>query len=59
MYLRRFVRARHEAGGRGAGPRHLAAVAGAVIVVLTAVVSPLDRLGEDYLFSAHMVQHSC
>ena len=57
IYLRRFARARREAGGRGAGARHLAAFAGAVIVIVVAVISPLDRLGEEYLFSAHMVQH--
>jgi putative membrane protein len=57
VYLRRFFRARREAGGRGAGARHLLAFAGAVIVVVVAVISPLDRLGEEYLFSAHMVQH--
>jgi cytochrome c oxidase assembly factor CtaG len=57
IYVRRWIRARRESGGRGAGLRHLAAFAGAVIVVLAAIVSPLDRLGEDYLFSAHMVQH--
>src|SRR4051812_1049633 len=28
-----------------------------LVVILVALVSPLDRLGEDYLFSAHMVQH--
>ena len=57
VYLRRFAQARREAGGRGAGMRHLAAFAGAVTLVVIAVISPLDRLGEEYLFSAHMVQH--
>ncbi|WP_052891119.1 cytochrome c oxidase assembly protein [Thermogemmatispora carboxidivorans] len=28
-----------------------------VLVILLALVSPLDELGDDYLFSAHMVQH--
>jgi cytochrome c oxidase assembly factor CtaG len=28
-----------------------------VLVLLLALVSPLDRLGDDYLLSAHMVQH--
>jgi putative membrane protein len=57
FYLRRFTRAREEAGGRGAGALQLAAFAGAVLVMLIALVSPLDALGEDYLFSMHMVQH--
>jgi putative membrane protein len=28
-----------------------------VLALLGALVSPIDRLGEDYLFSAHMLQH--
>ncbi|HET8673811.1 MAG TPA: cytochrome c oxidase assembly protein [Thermoleophilaceae bacterium] len=57
IYLRRFIHAREEAGGRGAGPLQLAAFIGSVIVLLAALVSPIDGLGEDYLFSMHMVQH--
>jgi putative membrane protein len=57
VYVRRFRAARREAGGRGAGVRHAVAFAAAVLVLLIALVSPIDRLGEDYLFSIHMVQH--
>jgi putative membrane protein len=57
FYLRRFIHARAEAGGRGAGAPQLAAFTGAVVVLLIAFVSPIDALGEDYLFSMHMVQH--
>src|SRR5947209_18700473 len=57
VYVRRFRAARREAGGRGAGARHALAFAGAVVVLLIALISPVDRLGEDYLFSIHMVQH--
>jgi putative membrane protein len=57
FYARRFRQARREEGGRGAGPWQAAAAAGAVLVLLIALVSPIDRLGEDYLFSMHMVQH--
>ena len=57
LYLWRFGVARREAGGRGAGPARLAAFAGAVLVLALALLSPLDELGERYLFSAHMVQH--
>jgi cytochrome c oxidase assembly factor CtaG len=57
LWIRRYREVRRESGPRGAGPRHLAAFIGAIVVLLTALVSPLDGLGEDYLFSAHMVQH--
>lgn len=30
-----------------------------VLLMLFALVSPLDELGDDYLFSAHMLQHLC
>jgi cytochrome c oxidase assembly factor CtaG len=57
IYVRRFIHAREEAGGRGAGLPQFAAFVGAVVVLLIALVSPVDALGEDYLFSMHMVQH--
>jgi putative membrane protein len=57
IYLWRFREARREAGGRGASLKEAAAFTGAAIAILIALVSPLDRLGEDYLFSAHMLQH--
>lgn len=57
IYVRRFRRARKEAGGRGAGPRQAAFFAAGMLALLAALVSPIDALGEDYLFSAHMVQH--
>ena len=57
FYLRRFRQVRRTSGPRGASTRHLVAFAGSIIVILIALVSPLDGLGEDYLFSAHMVQH--
>src|SRR5436305_6800251 len=57
VYVRRFMHAREEAGGRGAGLPQFAAFVGAVVVLLIALVSPVDALGEDYLFSMHMVQH--
>lgn len=57
VYVRRFRAARREEDGRGAGwPQALAFGAG-VFALLLAVASPIDGLGEDYLFSAHMVQH--
>jgi len=60
VYVRRFRAVRREAGGgkvRGAGALQATAFAGAVLALLLALASPLDRLGEDYLFSAHMLQH--
>ncbi|HEX5909828.1 MAG TPA: cytochrome c oxidase assembly protein [Thermoleophilaceae bacterium] len=57
IYVRRFRRARREAGGRGAGwPQALAFAAG-MLALVAALASPVDALGEEYLFSAHMVQH--
>jgi cytochrome c oxidase assembly factor CtaG len=57
IYVWRFRQARAEAGPRGAGALQAAAFAGAMLALLAALVSPLDRLGEEYLFSAHMLQH--
>ncbi len=30
-----------------------------MLIMLLALISPLDSLGDDYLFSAHMLQHLC
>ncbi|MEA2492344.1 MAG: putative rane protein [Thermoleophilaceae bacterium] len=57
IYVRRFREVRRSSGPRGAGARQLAAFIGSLVVIVAALVSPLDGLGEDYLFSAHMVQH--
>jgi cytochrome c oxidase assembly factor CtaG len=57
VYVWRFRAARREAGGRGAGWRQALAFGGFVVVLLAALVSPIDALGENYLFSAHMTQH--
>jgi putative membrane protein len=57
LYAWRFRHARREAGGRGAGPLQALAFAAAVLVLLAAVASPIDGLGEDYLFAMHMSQH--
>jgi cytochrome c oxidase assembly factor CtaG len=57
IYVRRFRQARAEARGRGAGPLQAAAFTGAMLALLISLASPIDSLGEDYLFSAHMLQH--
>ena len=63
IYVRRFREVRREeaargaAGARGATWLHALAFAGAMLALLGALVTPVDGLGEDYLFSAHMFQH--
>ena len=57
LYIRRFRRARAEAGGRGAGALQAGAFAAGMLVLAAALLSPLDRLGEEYLFAGHMLQH--
>ena len=59
VYVRRFRAVRREDGhtARGAGAGHALAFAGGVAALVLALASPLDGLGEDYLFSAHMLQH--
>jgi cytochrome c oxidase assembly factor CtaG len=57
IYVWRFARAREEEGGRGAGPLQALAFGAGMLAIVVALVSPIDGLGEQYLFSAHMVQH--
>jgi putative membrane protein len=64
IYVWRFAEARKEVvarggapGKRGAGALQALAFAGGMLALLVALVSPLDGLGDTYLFSAHMVQH--
>jgi putative membrane protein len=57
IYVRRFLAVRRDDGPRGATPLHALAFAGAVLALVAALVSPVDGLGEEYLFSAHMLQH--
>jgi putative membrane protein len=57
IYLWRWRAARREEGGRGAGALHLLAFAAGFAALGAAVISPIDGLGEDYLFSMHMLQH--
>jgi len=64
IYAHRFREVRREAaaGGRpgpvrGATGWHALAFAGSVLALLGALVTPVDGLGEEYLFSAHMFQH--
>src|SRR3954470_8526242 len=57
VYVRRFLQVRREDGSRGATWVHALAFTGAILALLAALVSPIDALGEEYLFSAHMLQH--
>jgi putative membrane protein len=57
IYVWRFAQARDEEGGRGAGPLQALAFGAGMLAIVVALVSPIDGLGEQYLFSAHMVQH--
>jgi cytochrome c oxidase assembly factor CtaG len=57
IYLWRWRAARREEGGRGAGFAELAFFGVALAALTAALVSPIDGLGEDYLFSMHMLQH--
>jgi cytochrome c oxidase assembly factor CtaG len=61
IYVWRFAQARKQVGAsasaRGVGPLQALAFGGGMLALLVALVSPLDGLGDEYLFSAHMVQH--
>jgi putative membrane protein len=56
VYVRRWRAARREAGTAGAPAWRLGCFLGGLALVLAALVSPIDRLGEQ-LFVMHMVQH--
>jgi cytochrome c oxidase assembly factor CtaG len=57
IYVRRFRDVRRAGDERGATWLHALAFGGAMLALLGALVTPVEGLGEDYLFSAHMVQH--
>ena len=56
VYFARWRTSRREGGARAASGWRLAAWTGGVITLFIALVSPVDRLGEQ-LASMHMVQH--
>jgi putative membrane protein len=56
LYVRRWSAGRRQPGVPPAGGGRLAAFLGAMVVLLVALVSPLDRLGEQ-VFAMHMTQH--
>ena len=56
VYVLRWRTARREGGARAAGAWRLVAWCAGVLVLFVALISPVDRLGEQ-LASMHMVQH--
>jgi putative membrane protein len=56
VYVARWRTARREGGARAASGWRLAAWCGGVLTLFVALISPVDRLGEQ-LASMHMVQH--
>jgi putative membrane protein len=56
VYVARWRRSRAEGGARAAGGWRLAAFIGGIVTLFVALISPVDRLGEQ-LASVHMVQH--
>jgi putative membrane protein len=56
LYVPRWRRVRARHGARGASVARLLAFVGAILMLLAALVSPIDRLGEQ-AFTMHMVQH--
>lgn len=56
VYVARWRVARREGGARAAGGWRLAAWGGGIAALFLALISPIDRLGEQ-LAAFHMVQH--
>jgi putative membrane protein len=56
FYVARWRRSRAQGGARAAGGWRLASWLGGVLMLVVALVSPVDRLGEQ-MASWHMVQH--
>jgi len=57
LYAQAFVRLRRRSGSTHADLSRAALFCGGVATSVLAVVSPLDRIGEEQLLSAHMLQH--
>src|SRR5690349_9137133 len=56
LYVPRWRRVRAQYGARGASYARLTAFAGGVLTLVAALISPIDRLGEQ-AFAMHMTQH--
>ena len=57
MFAQAFVRLRRRGRADHAGWDRAALFGAAVVIGTLALVSPLDYVGEEYLLSAHMLQH--
>ena len=56
LYVPRWRKVRRTQGARGASVGRLLAFAGAMLTLAAALISPIDRLGEQ-AFAMHMTQH--
>lgn len=56
-YALLFRHARGRPGGDRAGVGHWLPFASGIVLLAIALLSPLDEIGDDYLLSAHMLQH--
>jgi len=56
VYTRRWRTVRAEGGDRAASPARLALWWGGLLALAIALISPVDRLGEQFA-TAHMIQH--
>ena len=57
LYSRGYRRAQRFAGERGPGVSHWLPYGLGLLVLVLALMSPLDAIGDGYLLSAHMGQH--
>jgi putative membrane protein len=57
LYVRRWRTVRRVNGPRGAGWGHLALWMAGLVLILVALVSPVDAIADNSLASMHMVQH--
>jgi putative membrane protein len=57
LFMQAWVRLRRRGRRDLAGYDRLALFVGAVVLGTLALVSPLDAIGEEYLLSAHMLEH--
>jgi putative membrane protein len=57
LYAQAFVRLRRRGRADHASWDRLACFAAGTVLITLALLSPLDAIGEEYLLSAHMLQH--
>jgi cytochrome c oxidase assembly factor CtaG len=57
LYAQAYLRLRRRTGAAHARPARAALFAAGLLLSLSALVSPIDAIGEEQLLSAHMLQH--